>query len=172
MTASATPESVSTESLVVLERRVRVVRLLALINLGLSCFLILALVTGDHDPDRPGDFPEGVVVKDGEGRERARLGVDSHGTPGLFLYDELGQPRALLQVDRESIPSLQMFDGKGAKRIGIGVQPAGAPIVNLFASDGEPRVTLKVPRVSEETGRRPALITVFGEDGTATFSAP
>lgn len=172
MTASATPESVSTESFAILERRVRAARLLALISLGLSCFLILAMVMGDTDPTRSGDVAEGVVVKDAEGRERARFGVDSHGMPGLFLYDELGQPRALLQVDRDSIPSLQMFDGKGAKRIGIGVQPAGAPIVNLFASDGEPRVTLKVPRVVEETGRRPALVTIFGEDGRAVFSAP
>jgi hypothetical protein len=64
-----------------------------------------------------GMFPDGssrLELADEDGRPRAILGADEHGSPGLLLVDRLGQPRATLRVSPSNSASLVLEGLDGA----------------------------------------------------------
>ena len=64
-----------------------------------------------------GMAPDGssrLELLDEDGRPRAILNADEHGSPGLLLVDRLGQPRATLRVAPSNSASLVLegLDGE------------------------------------------------------------
>lgn len=101
---------------------------------------------------------EQFIVRDKDGKERARLGLASDGAPALFLRATDGSTRAILQAsDRDDSGSLYLF-GEGGELDGLSVvldggrRASNSPSL-LLRHDNKRRINLNVDTAREQLTR-------------------
>jgi hypothetical protein len=115
---------------------------------------------------------EQFIVRDKDGKERARLGLASNGGPALFLHSTDGHNRVVLQAsDRDDSGSLYLFGGdKGADGITVilngGRRNSNSPSLFLRRDD-KTRIHLNVSTL-------PDLVPWlrFEDEGRTFFQVP
>jgi len=83
-----------------------------------------------------------LEVVDSGGTVRATLGLQSHASPSLILYDEKGKLRAMLRLSEKGKPELDFLDEKGALRALLRLTPSDNPVVVLQDNKGKARAIL------------------------------
>jgi len=84
---------------------------------------------------------QGFRLVDQWGNERATIGLDANGEPGVKLYDRFGTERAQLDTF-ENVPSLILMDKNGARRAYYGMDAnTGASEMSTYDSNEMPAST-------------------------------
>jgi hypothetical protein len=81
------------------------------------------------------------VLRDKDGKERARLAFDALGNPDLELLDKEGNPRVDLFVDADGIPTLNLADPSGKGGVLLAA-PSDTMGINVRDKDGKVRLHL------------------------------
>jgi len=76
------------------------------------------------------------ALRDAQGVERAVIGLDDSGSPGLALYDAAGVRRVWLAVAADTSPKLLMYDETGRPFTSLGWGAQGAPFLGMMGRDG------------------------------------
>ncbi len=116
-----------------------------------------------HGPDRDADA-EDLVVRDRNGKVRARLGMLKGDAPALMFYDREGTVRCAIGIVDE-VPRLDFFDPSRCSRIWLGVSKEGMAGMNLYDQEGNAGEALGVaangePRIELRKGARKKLFTL------------
>jgi hypothetical protein len=109
---------------------------------------------------------EEVRLVEPDGRPAARLQIDQHGRPGLFLYDKHGEVRAVLGVLPSGSPHLALSDRRGQVRAAVAVLSDQTVAMVLSDGDGRQRVDLRAP-----ADDNPRLV-LSDRGGRPVWSAP
>jgi hypothetical protein len=142
---------------------------------------------------------EAFILKDGQGKTRARLSLRTGFSPGLELYDKDGNVRALLGADPDSSSGLLFFDEEQKPRASLGLNvdgprlwfadksnktrasinlsPDGSPGLELLDKDGNLRAVLgSTSIVTVRTGlvdQRPeSSLVLFDKNWKILWKAP
>jgi hypothetical protein len=127
---------------------------------------------------RPNVAAETFVLRDAQGKERAKLAV-IQSTVTLQLLGVNGKPRLALAVGDEG-PQIVLRDGSGAQRLGLGATVDGASGLIVSDVDGQPRAALSTNAEGETElalidtqGKQRARIAVSlqGSPGIALFDS-
>jgi hypothetical protein len=79
---------------------------------------------------------ESFVMRDHEGKIRARLVTDGDGSTVLTFLDSLGQNQVQLRSTGDRTSGFYLYD-HGRVRIGLTAAPVGNATINLFDNEGE-----------------------------------
>jgi hypothetical protein len=137
---------------------------------ALAALAALALM-GQAGPKRRTVEAEEFLLTDAGGKQYARLGVRSDGSPVLSMSDQTGKTRALLGATLDG-NGLLFFDESGKSRIGLLQAPDGAAYLSLADRDGMNRGILKASAdgstnlVFNGTGGGPRAALWVGSDNT------
>lgn len=113
---------------------------------------------------------ERFVLRDVNGKARARLFTGPGGAPILGLSDKDGELRAVLTVGADGTPLLGLQD-KGEKARAVLTVEAGGPVLSLHDKDEGIRAVLSVsangvPRLAlHHKERKPRALLALGPDG-------
>jgi hypothetical protein len=84
---------------------------------------------------------QGFRLVDQWGNERATIGLDGNGEPGIKLFDRFGTERAQLDTF-ENVPSLILMDKNGARRAYYGMdENTGASQMSTYDTNEMPTST-------------------------------
>jgi hypothetical protein len=142
---------------------------------------------------------EAFILKDGQGKTRARLSLRNGFSPGLELYDKDGNVRAILGMDPDSSSGLLFFDEEQKPRASLGLNmdgprlwfadksnktrasinlsPDGSPGLELLDQEGNMRAVLgSTSIVTARTGsvdQRPeSSLVLFDKNWKILWKAP
>lgn len=110
--------------------------------------LVTAAVVTSGGADGPQRSPkmieaQGFLVRDAEGRERARLTVGDDGSPRLVFLDAMGRVRAQISVGPGGTPGIRLLDPSQKAEIGLAVSGTRPGLI-LNDRTGHPRAGLCV----------------------------
>lgn len=80
---------------------------------------------------------EQVVINNGAGKTRLRLGLRPDGGPAISFLDEAGVERILMYTRREGTPRVQLRDQSGKVRLALYLNPDGSPQFGLVDQEGK-----------------------------------
>jgi len=98
---------------------------LRVVGLTILFLAVAGLLTGQALPRSKVVEAEAFILKDGQGKTRARLSLRTGFSPGLELYDKDGNLRAILGTDPDSSSGLLFFDEEQKPRASFGVNVDG-----------------------------------------------
>jgi hypothetical protein len=136
----------------------------------LASVAVVALVTlALMGQARPAHVPDVIeaksfIVRDGNGQQRAKLGVEPSGLAGLQLYDPPGKVRAAFSVVASGKSAIELLDQAGNERLLLYVRADGFPGVTMQDETGNGRVSLAVGPTGPLFG-----LTGGGSANTARF---
>ncbi len=107
-------------------------------------------------------YTKNLIIRDGDGKIRAFLGVNDEGQSFLELDDKGGRRRAYLGLPADGPAKLTLYDEGGKVVIIIG-GVRDAPSIMLFDKNGKPRCCVSA---DQEDGR----IDVYGAEGRNTLT--
>ncbi len=102
----------------------------------LSLAFVGLVAVGWTSPDGTVEARE-FILKSADGKQRAVLGVNADGSPGLVLIDANEKTRAALIVGPDGAPFLSLYDADGKVRESLGVEANGSPYLGLCDADGK-----------------------------------
>ena len=129
-----------------------------------------------------------LVLMGAQGQEKAILGVNENGEPGLVMFDEAGNNRLSLQLN-EGDPDLTLYDADVTPRASFNLS-LGQPVLALYDEEAEPRAILaamggdpgmqlydgtgqsRVQVGSADSEYPISTITLCGENGDVLWQAP
>ncbi len=79
----------------------------------------------------------GLVLRDKVGNVRARLEVDSDGSPSFTLLDANNHKRIALSLSQNKSAAISLFDGKENPRLAITLPDDGSALFTGFGSKGQ-----------------------------------
>jgi len=139
---------------------------------ALAALAALALL-GQAGPKRRTVEAEEFLLTDANGKQYARLGVRSDGSPVLSMSDQTGKTRALLGATLDGTGIL-FYDEAGKSRIGLLEAPDGAAYLSLADRGGMNRAILKTSAdgstnlvFNGTTGGPRAALSVGSDDAPA-----
>ncbi|MGE3817891.1 MAG: hypothetical protein AB7I30_00500 [Isosphaeraceae bacterium] len=88
------------------------------------------------------DHSPRLVFSDDQGRVRLQISVAPNGSPGVRLLDETQKAEAGLAVSGGGRPGLVLNDQSGRTRASLTIQQDGGPTLNLRDEKGKARVVL------------------------------
>jgi hypothetical protein len=105
-------------------------------NRQLTLILVSLLVVGglvllsaaQKTKPQSGDT-EKLVLRDGAGKERARLEMGKHG-PLLQFFDDRGRPLASMGTSQDALV-LRLFNTRGRLQTGVALEQDGVALVNV-----------------------------------------
>ena len=99
-----------------------------------------------------GASPDGLVVRDANGKMMALVGARIDGVPQLGLFDERGSASFGVYLQRDGTSGLYLSGQNSRSKISLSVSPDGTPALYLTGENGR--------------------LAVYYEDGTMVWSAP
>lgn len=120
-----------------------------------------ALLMGQALPKSQTVEAERVILRDVNGKLRARLAVDTDGRPDLLFYDEAGKLRTRVGIEPKGVVGLVVYDPDEKRRVVFGVGRERATGVSFLDADGKHLVFIEVTPEGY-----PHLI-LKGKDGTS-----
>jgi hypothetical protein len=114
-------------------------------GLGLIAGLVVTIGGAQRINEAKVVEAEQFIIRDKDGKERARLGITSDGGPALFIRGKDGQARAMLQSNEEDVGGLYLSgsDGRLSVVLGAASRASNTPDLVLMRDDKR-RINLNV----------------------------
>lgn len=114
-------------------------------GVGLLAGAVLLVLAGAKAASELSTVEAGhFVIRDGEGRMRAALGIRPDGTPGFGLFDEKGTPRLSFDLALGGAPGVNLYDSQGTLKGALAIRPDGTPGLGLFGSQNKVGISLEM----------------------------
>lgn len=127
------------------------------------------------DPHAAGEF-SGLILYDGSGRRRVRIGSDASETPSLQLLDQDEKPRLTLGLDNAGDSTVSLLDVNHVERVALRQSRADSMVV-VRDADNAVRAGVSVPAdgstaelYASDSAGRPRAILGAAADGSVSLS--